>query len=293
MKNFHKRLLHWYSLNARNLPWRTTKNPYRILVSEMMLQQTQVSRVVGFYKEWFKKFPTLEILSRSSKKDVLRQWSGLGYNNRALRLFALSKIIVEEYHGKFPRSNEELRKLPGIGKYTASALECFSFGKNVAVVDVNIIRIYSRVLWKVSSAGEKQSEKIIWTIAEKYLPANNASVWNQALMDLGSAVCTARNPKCDTCPLNDECASAFSPMFQYPIATKKNNEPHYKNIPRRLYRGRILKLLHTSSLTKQRIAISLWKSFSRSDIAWLTSTLKQMKDDGLIRMNAGKVSIAE
>ena len=134
--------------------WRTTKNPYRILLSEVMAQQTQVNRVALFYPAWLKKFPTLSRLAGAAKADVLRQWSGLGYNNRALRLHELAKHLTENSRGRLPQTIEELQDLPGIGKYTAHAVACFAFGAAVAVVDVNVRRIFSRVFWNACSAAD-------------------------------------------------------------------------------------------------------------------------------------------
>ena len=186
---FHSNILHWYKKNGRDLPWRTTKNPYRILLSEIMAQQTQVNRVAQFYLTWLKEFPTLSLLARATKADVLRRWSGLGYNSRALRLHELAKRLSENSGGRLPRTIEELRALPGVGKYTAHAIACFAFGASVPVVDVNVRRIFSRVFWNARSAADVKPEKEIWTLAEKFLPRKNAAEWNQALMDMGALVC--------------------------------------------------------------------------------------------------------
>jgi len=261
-----------------------------------MAQQTQVSRVVVFYKEWLKKFPTFSALAAASKADVLRQWSGLGYNSRALRLHALAKEVVENFNGALPRTADELLQLPGIGKYTANAIACFAFGENSAVVDVNVRRVYSRLLWKVRSAADVKPENTVWEIAKNFLPHQRAAEWNQALMDLGALICTARNPKCASCPVNKQCASAFSDALLKKTITKKNPEPSFNGIPRRIYRGRILKALHDRPLTSRQIASRVIENFKLHDLKWINEILEKMEREALITIqrigSTKKVSIA-
>jgi A/G-specific adenine glycosylase len=292
----HSKVLHWYKKNARRLPWRGSKNPYRILLSEIMSQQTQVSRVVVFYKGWLRKFPTLSAVAKASKPDVLRQWSGLGYNSRALRLHALANHVTENLKGALPRTVDGLLQLPGIGRYTAHAIACLAFGENVAVVDINVRRIYSRLCWKVRSAAALKPEPGIWKIAKSYLPNRKAAEWNQALMDLGARICTARNPKCEICPVNAQCASAFSKALRKKPTFEKRTEPSFKGIPRRIYRGRILKALHDKPLTSRQIGIRVVDHFQQDDLKWMNEILEKMKVDTLISIHGAgtrkKVSIA-
>ena len=292
----HSKIFRWYNKNARHLPWRGSKNPYRILLSEIMAQQTQVSRVIVFYKEWLLKFPTFSVLAKASKPDVLLQWSGLGYNSRALRLHALAKHVTENFNGALPRTVNELLQLSGIGKYTAHAIACLAFGENIAVVDVNVRRIYSRLLWRVRSSADLKSETAIWEIAKSYLPNRNAADWNQALMDLGALICTARNPKCDICPANAQCESAFSKALLKQPKSEKRTEPSFKGIPRRIYRGRILKALHDKPLTSRQIASRVIDRFRLHDLKWMDGILEKMEGEALITIHRigarKKVSIA-
>jgi A/G-specific adenine glycosylase len=295
-RQLHFQVLRWYKKNARPLPWRRTKNPYRILLSEIMAQQTQIDRVVMFYNDWLKKFPTFSVLANASKADVLRQWSGLGYNSRALRLHALAKDVTENFNGALPRTVDELLQLPGIGKYTAHATACLAFGDNVEVVDVNVQRIYSRLLWNVRSASDVKPATIIWKIARRYLPMGKGAEWNQALMDLGARICTARNPKCDVCPINAFCASAFSKALLKNSTSKKRAEPSFKGIPRRIYRGRILKALHDKPLTVRQIGNRVINPFKLHDLKWMNGILEKMEGEALITIHRigtrKKVSIA-
>lgn len=261
-----------------------------------MAQQTQISRVVIFYKNWLRKFPTFSALAVATKPAVLRAWSGLGYNNRALRLHALAKQVSNEFNGSLPKGVDELLQLPGIGKYTAHAIACLAFGKIVPVVDVNVRRFYSRVLWKSRSATDLRPESEIWEIAAHYLPKRRAAEWNQALMDIGALICTARNPKCEVCPVHTLCVSAFSKTLRINKKTEKKKEPSFKGIPRRIYRGRILKALHDKPLTSRQIAGRVVDHFQQSDVQWMNEILEKMKGDALITIQGSgarkKVSIA-
>lgn len=214
------------------------RDPYRVIVSEVMLQQTQVERVKQKYQAWMKKWPTIEDLANATLAEVLIEWQGLGYNRRARFLWLLAKEIVENRKGKWPTDEKELLKLPGIGRYTARAVMSFAFGKQVGVVDVNVKRVFGRWFdinfqvpnsnfqkthqkiipqekleidkWKLEILEkdliEIKSEKDWFTLADKLLPSRNADPWNQALMDFGALVCTARNPKCESCPMFAVCA---------------------------------------------------------------------------------------
>ncbi|MGA7161311.1 MAG: A/G-specific adenine glycosylase [Bacteroidota bacterium] len=261
-----------------------------------MAQQTQVSRVAVFYSAWLKKFPTLSALAGAPKSDVLRQWSGLGYNSRALRLHQLAKQLAENSGGRLPRTIEELQDLPGIGKYTAHAITCFAFNAAAPVVDINIRRIFSRIFWKARSTNDMKSEKVIWATAEKILPPRNSLQWNQALMDLGAMVCTAKTPRCSSCPVNTLCASAFSTGLRKNISSPKKAEPSFKGVPRRIYRGRILKALHDAPLTARQLGERVVDGFHLRDMKWIMNVLKMMEREALIALRGTgerrKVSIA-
>jgi A/G-specific adenine glycosylase len=182
-------VLAWYGQNGRDLPWRTTHDPYAILVSEVMLQQTQVSRVLPRYAEWMARWPTSRELAAASPSDVIAAWAGMGYNRRAINLHRCAREV--ESLGGFPKSPDELRKLPGIGPYTAAAIACFAFGAQVAAPDTNANRVLERALGTTDVPP----------------PPGRAYEWNQALFDLGREVCIARRPRCDICPLATRCPS--------------------------------------------------------------------------------------
>ena len=205
--SFTRKLLAWYKRNARVLPWRETRNPYAILVSEFMLQQTQVSRVLEYFPRFMARFPTIASLAGAKPKAVMEEWDGLGYYARARNLHRLAKEVTRLHEGRLPERPEELRTLPGVGKYTAGAVACFAYEKPVPAVDVNVDRVLSRVFW-----GEGRREKDVWVLARKLMPKNGARAWrfNQALMELGALVCTARKPKCPECPLRSDCRAVRS-----------------------------------------------------------------------------------
>jgi A/G-specific adenine glycosylase len=251
----HK-LLAWFEREGRTFPWRSVEraldrpagelihDPYMILVSEVMLQQTQTARVVEKLPVFLEKFPTAEALARASRGALLRAWQGMGYNRRVLRLQEAAREVVERHGGRFPGTVEELAALPGVGRYTASAVACFAFGTDVPVVDVNVIRVLSRLFHKCHTSGEAMPAKSIDKLAGAIVPAGDAYRWHQGLMDLGATICTARRPACDRCPLVAECLSAHPSeieLFGAKHAAKK--EPEIRGEPRRIWRGRIVELL--------------------------------------------------
>jgi len=194
---FTKKLLAWYARNARDLPWRRTRDPYAIVVSEFMLQQTQVSRVSEYYPRFLERFPTVYDLASAKPKAVREAWDGLGYYARASNLHALARVVSKTMNGKLPDDPEELDELPGVGRYTAGALACFAYEKPVPAVDTNVKRVLERVF----------RTRDVWGLAAAIVPKNGKRAWrfNQALMELGALVCTARSPKCPKCPVRKEC----------------------------------------------------------------------------------------
>ncbi len=207
--SFRRRLHAWFKKHRRDLPWRHTRDPYRILVSELMLQQTQVSRVLDFYHRFLDRFPDLYALADARPKKVMEAWEGLGYYARARNLHALAKHVTTEKEGVIPSEPLLLRDLPGIGAYTAGAVASFAYEKRAALVDTNVARVLHRVfapqLHPKSGPGLKQ----LWIVAEQLLPRTGKITWthNQALMELGALVCTARVPRCSLCPVTTMCAS--------------------------------------------------------------------------------------
>jgi A/G-specific adenine glycosylase len=193
-----RRLLGWYDRSARDLPWRRTRDPYAILVSEVMLQQTGVARVLPAYRTFIERFPTLASLSRASLADVLRAWSGLGYNRRARDLHRIARLFPRE----LPATRHGLDELPGVGAYTAGAVSCFSRGENVAFADTNVRRVLGRAL-----LGRIATEREAVALDEQLVPRVDPDRWHHALMDLGATVCLARTPRCDACPIATGCRS--------------------------------------------------------------------------------------
>ena len=222
------RLLNWYKDNARCLPWRDEPDPYLIWVSEIMLQQTRVETVIPYFERWVERFPTLESLAQASQQEVLTVWEGLGYYSRARNLHQAAQIVLEEYGGELPQDAMRLRQLPGIGGYTAGAIASIAFGMDEPTLDGNIRRVLARVFDLRTPARSKEGEKILWDLASSHLPPGQASEYNQALMDLGSLVCTQRQPLCTKCPLNDICkAFALGVQDERPVKLSKAPVPHH------------------------------------------------------------------
>ena len=198
---FRNQLLDWYEGSQRDLPWRENSDPYRIWLSEIMLQQTRVAAVTQHYGKFLLRFPTIKKLASARDSSVLAAWSGLGYYRRARMLHAAAKEIVKKYAGKFPQSAEELRTLPGIGRYTAAAIASIAFGEPVAVVDGNVERVIERVV------GESLPEKELWQTAQELLSPSRPGDFNQAMMELGATVCLPREPTCLACPVREMCVT--------------------------------------------------------------------------------------
>jgi A/G-specific adenine glycosylase len=209
---FSRRLRAWFRKNSRDLPWRRTRDPYHVLVSELMLQQTQVSRVVEKYAEFLGTFPTLDSVAAARPKRVMEAWSGLGYYARARNLHALARRVTRESDGVLPAHPGALRELPGIGAYTAGAVASFAYEQRAALVDTNVARVLKRVFAPDANPKTTAGSKIVWSIAEQLLPRTGNATWthNQALMELGALVCTARVRHCSKCPVRTVCATYAS-----------------------------------------------------------------------------------
>lgn len=204
---FRRRLLRWFRRHGRDLPWRRTRDPYQVLVSEVMLQQTQVSRVEGYYHRFLESFPTLEQLAAATPARVRERWEGLGYYRRAGNLHRLAQVVMADHGGSIPADLEALRRLPGVGRYTAGAVSSFAFERITPAVDTNVARVLRRAFHPRASgaAGERR----IWSTAEQLLPRRGPAAWtfNQGIMELGALVCTARVARCDRCPVRTACAT--------------------------------------------------------------------------------------
>jgi A/G-specific adenine glycosylase len=220
-RQFRKSLLAWYDTHRRNLPWREDHDPYRVWLSEIMLQQTRVAAVIAHYHEFLRRFPTVQKLAAAREASVLAAWSGLGYYRRARMLHVAAKVIAREHRGKFPTTEEELRALPGIGRYTAAAIASIAFDEPVAVVDGNVERVLQRV------AGKRLMGEELWKAAGEFLDKSRPGDSNQATMELGAVVCTPRAPTCLTCPVIELCATRGESAAPAKPVAQKRREVHY------------------------------------------------------------------
>jgi A/G-specific adenine glycosylase len=216
-----RQLLAWYDRHKRELPWRRDCDPYRVWLSEIMLQQTRVAAVIEHYQEFLRRFPTVQKLAAARESSVLAAWSGLGYYRRARMLHAAAKVIVREHGGKFPSTELELRELAGIGRYTAAAIASIAFGESVAVVDGNVERVLQRV------AGKRLAGEDLWNAASRLLDKSRPGDFNQAMMELGAVVCTPRAPACLTCPVVELCATRGELPATAKAPAQKKREINY------------------------------------------------------------------
>jgi A/G-specific adenine glycosylase len=205
-RRFRQRLLTWYKRHGRDLPWRKTDDPYHILVSEIMLQQTQVDRVMPKYVEWLEKYPTMTALAGAPDAEVTATWYPLGYNIRPKRLQSIAREAVAKYGGELPSDERTLRSFKGIGAYTAGAIRSFAFRERAAILDTNVARVLFRVFVAAGDPKSHAMKRHLWDVSEALVPSRHAYDFNQALMDLGATVCVARNPKCLVCPMAKSCA---------------------------------------------------------------------------------------
>lgn len=221
--DFGKTVVAWQRGHGRHtLPWQNTRDPYRVWLSEVMLQQTQVATVLGYYERFLARWPAVTDLAAASLDEVLAQWAGLGYYSRARNLHACAKAVAELHSGEFPRTAAALQTLPGVGRSTAAAIAAFCFGERVAILDGNVKRVLGRVLAFGGDLASSAAEKKLWDLATQLLPEQDVDRYTQGLMDLGAAVCTARSPDCLLCPVQPLCRAQHEgdPM-RYPVKTRK------------------------------------------------------------------------
>ena len=239
ISKFRRALAIWYRRHTRDLPWRQTRDPYAILVSEFMLQQTQVATVIPYYHKWLRTFPDFASLARASENEVLRAWQGLGYYARARNLHATAKAVMNRHDGNFPQGMEQMRQLSGIGKYTAHAVASFAFDQSVPIVEANTGRVLARLFNLRESIDSDAGRKTLWQHAASLLPKSDAATFNSALLDLGALICVARKPKCGVCPVKAFCCAknpAALPVRNSKPETKRLIETHALIVRR----GRIL-----------------------------------------------------
>ncbi len=233
----HAALLGWYSARRRNLPWRATRDPYCIWVSEIMLQQTRVQSVIGYYERWLRRFPTVQALAAAETEDVLRAWEGLGYYSRARNLQRAAQQIVVKHGGRLPQDVEQLRALPGIGPYSAGAIASIAYARDEPVVDGNVIRVLTRLFALTGNPRRGPLAGRLWRLARELLPRGQAGDFNQALMELGATVCTPRGARCGECPVSAQCrALALDRVESLPEAAPRpalTEERHAALIVRR------------------------------------------------------------
>jgi A/G-specific adenine glycosylase len=204
--DFSSRIVAWQKRHGRHdLPWQNTRDPYRIWLSEIMLQQTQVATVIPYYSRFLEKFPTLRKLASASEDEVLALWSGLGYYSRGRNLLRAARIVTEQFGGEFPRSFDDILALPGIGQSTAAAISAFAFGERCAILDGNVKRVFARHFGIAGFPGEKKVESRLWDVANKALPKKNIEAYTQGLMDLGATLCLRTRPLCLACPVEESC----------------------------------------------------------------------------------------
>lgn len=299
LEDVHHRLLTWYAAAQRELPWRATDDPYAILVSEMMLQQTQVERVLPKFQQFLATFPTLAALAAAPTADVISAWVPLGYNMRAVRLQSIARQVIAEYDGCIPDSIEELLKLKGIGRYTAGAIACFAYRKQVATVDTNIRRVLHRIFLGLEYPAPRLNDSQLLTLAEQVLPPGEAYNWNQALMDLGATICSSNNPQCTRCPVQENC-KAFAELGQYSLFPAGDIFPQLRKVAEkkagyqtrpftstnRYFRGRIVDLLRTvpagQRMTLDVLGPKIKPGFCADDLPWLQKIVAGLAKDGLL-----------
>ena len=222
-----RRLAPWFEKNARDLPWRRTKDPYAIWISEIMLQQTRVDTVIPYFQRFLARFPDVATLAAAPLQDVLKLWEGLGYYSRARHIHAASQILVRDFNGQLPENPEKLAQLPGLGPYTVAAIASFAFGQPLAVLDGNIMRIFTRWLASNEDIGQQATKKKLQKVADTLLLRDKAALVNEAWMELGALICTPRQPQCAICPMRGVCrAFSLKKMEAFPKKRKKMSVPH-------------------------------------------------------------------
>ena len=277
MSSLHQPVLAWYKKNRRDLPWRNT-DAWGVLVSEIMLQQTPVARVLPIYIEWMKRWPTPAALAAATPAQIITAWGRLGYPRRALRLHECAKVISTQYKGLIPDTQSELRELPGIGDYTSAAIIAFAFEGRSLVLDINIRRVFARVIdgVEVPTAAPTKSER---QEREELIPSKNPHVWAAATMELGALICTAKNPKCGQCPLADQCIWR---SLDYPLSDQPKRTQSWHGTDRQC-RGIIVQALRENPALSKKEIMQLWDVPSQVEKALLT-----LLEDGLVVAQKGQ-----
>ncbi|MGA9116255.1 MAG: A/G-specific adenine glycosylase, partial [Bacteroidota bacterium] len=289
-------VLRWYGRNGRTLPWRNIRNPYRILLAEVMLQQTRVRRVLEKYPLFLRRFPTLRSLARAPLREAVIAWRGMGYNRRVVHLHRSARIVTGRHGGRIPRSRRELLLLPGIGPCTADAVRNAAFGERAPVLDVNVRRVLSRILGRMPATASLLPPGEAEALAHRLLPRGREYDWNQALMDLGALLCTASAPSCVPCPAARLCLSrtGMRPGGLRP----RRREPSRNGVPDRIHRGRIVEELRRlparATVPLEELGRRILPGFRREDRAWLHGVLRSLERDGLalLARRQGKTGVS-
>ena len=287
-------LLNWYRRNARVFPWRVRDvDPYVVVVSEIMLQQTQAQRVTEALPRFLEQFPTVHALAQATNAQMIRQWKGMGYNSRALRLRDAARMIVLRHDGVVPSDVDALRELPGIGPYASASIATFAYNKRVPVLDVNVRRVYSRWMRRQRTTIDVESDNVLTQFAMNVIPARSASRWHHAVMDLGATICTARKPLCTSCPMADLCPSAH--VLEHAQRAKRA-EPMFRGEPQRLWRGRFVNALREapagltpSALVAAAGAIRL----ANEEHAWFRALIDALVRDGVVERSGRRIRLVD
>jgi len=280
-------LLRWYRATARSFPWRTeVPDPYVVLVSECMLQQTQAKRIAERLPEFLTLFPTIQHLAAAGNADIIRAWHGLGYNSRALRLRDAARTVVDVFGGRVPSTVEELERLPGIGPYTASAVACFGYGIRTVVLDVNVRRVYSRLLFRQNTTSGVLPDSELQAFANTIIPVKEPALWHHAIMDLGATLCNARSPLCLQCPLHTYCPSKGAMVY---VPREKKSEPMFRGEPNRIWRGRMVSMLRQQPTFDSEE--ELFRAVTRTSFAtqcereWMHAVVTALRKDKVVDKN--------
>jgi A/G-specific adenine glycosylase len=295
-KVVQRRLLDWYHVHRRDLPWRDALDPYLVVVAEVMLQQTGVERVRPKFEEFVRQFPTFAALANAPPADVIRAWSGLGYNRRAVHLQRLARVVVDQLDGTLPTSVGDLRRLPGIGPYTAGAIASFVHGHDAVAIDVNVRRVVGRLAFGQADAPVRAIDRL----AEQLVPTGMSRDWNQALMDFGSLQCTLTRPACLICPLRDVCS--FPSLNQSDLTVVRSpalrrvaeaKEPFVGSS--RYFRGRVIECLRQQRvggwLPLLELGPRIKEDWNPGDEQWLAGIVAGLARDGLVVIGDGGVSL--
>ena len=274
-------ILDWYATHGRTLAFRRTSDPYAVLVSEVIAQQTQAERAAARWERFMTRFPTVELLAAASPADVLREWQGLGYDRRGLALWRAARIIREEHGGHVPASIEALEALPGVGPYTARAVGAIAFGVPVGAVDVNV----ERVIGRIAGAGARPPRRKVQAVADRIVATTDPATWTHAVMDFGATVCRPRNPRCDDCPVRAMCASALAGNRTSVGSPRRSRSTTPFPATNRWLRGRILDRLREAPSSAW---VALDAPIGTHDLARVHRAASALAADGMIEIRQAR-----